>query len=89
MIKVMYSIYGDPEGPWHFGSTNGKMEGGSIEINLTINGTPSHTYAKLVVPFKNFNPNDLKSNVKYNLCGVRPCLLMKLYPTLHEVDIPK
>ena len=68
MIKVMYSTYGDPEGPWYFGSTDGKMEGDRIEINLTINGTPSHTYAKLVVPFENFNPYNLKENLKYNMC---------------------
>lgn len=68
MIKVMYSIFGDPKGPWYFGDTDGKMIGDSIKVNLTLNGTSYHTYAKLVVPFENFNANDLNENLKFNLC---------------------
>ena len=68
MIKVMYSIYGDPEGPWYFGNTDGKVEGDSILVNLILNGVIFHTYAKLVVPFEKFNPNNLKENLKYNMC---------------------
>lgn len=68
MIKVMYSTYGDPEGPWYFGETDETIESDCMKVNLTLKGEPYYTYAKLVVPFENFNPNDLKENLKYNMC---------------------
>lgn len=66
--KVMYSIYGDAEGPWYFGETDETIESDGMKVNLTLKGDPYCTYAKLVVPFENFNPYELEQNLKFNLC---------------------
>lgn len=62
---VMFSIYGNSEGPWYFGyrllndPENGVVGSNSKETQVS--------YAKLVVPFDQFDPKNLKNNESKNL----------------------
>ena len=66
VIPVMFNIYGDPIGnPWYFGYTNQEQVGkqmGAWSTDRTYS-----EWAKIVVPFEKFDPNNLAKNLKYNL----------------------
>lgn len=66
---VMFSIYGDLEGPWYFGylATN-KHNGEMGVVNPPIKGRDAiMTYPKLIVDFDKFDPKTLKNNAKNNI----------------------
>lgn len=58
---VMYSIYGNHNGPWYFGYL---CDG---EIGVTGAEGGQITYPKLIVDFDKFDAKNLKNNVKNNL----------------------
>ena len=62
---VMYSIYGNVEGPWYFGYTNQSIECGQMKVwgsDMAI-----YSFAKIVVPFDQFDAYNLIKNLKFNL----------------------
>lgn len=62
---VMYSIYGKDEGPWYFGYTDQSIEGGQMKVwgpDPTM-----YSFAKIVVPFDQFDAYNLVKNLKFNL----------------------
>ena len=62
---VMYSIYGSVEGPWYFGYTDQSIEMGQMKV-FGAGGT-MHSFAKMVVPFDQFDAYKLANNTKHNL----------------------
>lgn len=63
---VMYSIYGDANGPWYFGHTNQHIEHGQMKVFSNSTDYVGH-FAKLVIPFEQFDPYKMENNKKYNL----------------------
>lgn len=65
-IPVIFNIYGDPvENPWYFGYSDQEQVGKQMHVWTT--GPGYGEYAKIVVKFEDFDPNDLRKNLKYNL----------------------
>ena len=62
---IMYSIYGNVEGPWYFGYTNQSIEMGAMKVWGT--DYTMYNFAKIVVPFDQFDAYKLSNNLKYNL----------------------
>ena len=62
---VMFSIYGNVEGPWYFGYT--KQEQIGKQMNVWTTGPAYNEWAKIVVPFDQFDSYKLANNLKYNL----------------------
>lgn len=63
---VMYAIYGNVEGPWYFGYTNQHIEHGQMKVFSNPTDYLGQ-FAKLVVPFDQFDPYKVENNKKYNL----------------------
>lgn len=62
---VMYSIYGKIEGPWYFGYTDQSLEMGQMKV---WGSDPTmYSFAKIVVPFDQFDAYNLNKNLKFNL----------------------
>lgn len=62
---VMYSIYGNVEGPWYFGYTDQSIEMGRMKV---WGADPTmYNFPKIVVPFDQFDAYKLTNNLKYNL----------------------
>lgn len=66
---VMFSTYGDPEGPWYFGYLATSHSNGEQGVaNPPIKGRDAMlTYPKLIVDFDKFDPKNLKNNAKNNI----------------------
>ena len=62
---VMYSIYGKVEGPWYFGYTDQSLEMGQMKVWGT--DSTMYNFAKIVVPFDQFDAYKLANNLKYSL----------------------
>lgn len=62
---VMYSIYGNVEGPWYFGYTEQEQVGKQMGVWSTERAYSE--WAKIVVPFDQFDAYKLSNNLKYNL----------------------
>ena len=56
-LPVMYSIYGDSEGPWYFGY---KLDGEDGVVSSLTDRQIS--YPKLIIDFDEFDPINLKNN---------------------------
>lgn len=62
---VMYSVYGNVEGPWYFGYTDQSIEMGQMKVWGT--DSTMYSFAKIVVPFDQFDAYNLAKNLKFNL----------------------
>ena len=62
---VMYSMHGKIEGPWYFGYTDQSLEMGQMKVWGT--DSTMYNFAKIVVPFDQFDAYKLTNNLKYNL----------------------
>ena len=62
---VMYSIYGDSEGPWYFGYKLKEKHAGKYQGVVSPcgkNGIKQPTYPKLIIDFDKFDTKNLKNN---------------------------
>jgi hypothetical protein len=66
MRKVMFVADGSPVGDWAFGYTSGKQVCDLLEV-FTPGDPVFPIFAKLAVPFEEFNSDDLESNLEKNL----------------------
>ena len=62
---IMYSIHGKAEGPWYFGYTDQSIEGGQMKV--WGSDQAMYSFAKIVVPFDQFDAYNLAKNLKFNL----------------------